>query len=398
MAKPITVPFVFQNQAGPIPLSQLDTDISTVYGAINDFATYGNYVVDSSGAANVIVVTTAAGIAFAYSAGIPLQVQIANTTTNAAVSINVNGLGAKAILNADGSAPVAGQFISGEVLPLIYDGVAFRNINSEGSSAPTFFGNGTAAAPSIAFANSPGTGFFRGGADILGVATAGVQRATVSATGNWVIPAATGGTYTFSINSNGGLAAALQGAAGISALQEFSGNGGTPGTLSLTLGQIASGQSIVLARGAQSLQIGANAGGQLTISSTGTVSVGAPASGTALAVTSVAAGSALTMADGTVAAAATFSSGRLNFGTTNSTNVNITTNGSTAAVFNTTQDLTVIGRLAVNNGTITTALAGFGTPSGAITSGITGGSTLPQVAATLGGFLAYMKTIGFIST
>lgn len=44
-------------------------------------------------------------------------------------------------------------------------------------------GNGTAAAPSYSWINSTGTGLFRAGADIVGVATAGVQRMQVDATG-----------------------------------------------------------------------------------------------------------------------------------------------------------------------------------------------------------------------
>lgn len=59
--------------------------------------------------------------------------------------------------------------------------------------------------------------------------------------------------------------------AGFSGLAEFSGNGTVPGTTSLAVGQSAGGQSVVLARGAQSLQLGANAGAQLQIQSNGNV-------------------------------------------------------------------------------------------------------------------------------
>lgn len=54
-------------------------------------------------------------------------------------------------------------------------------------------GNGAAATPSFAFANSLTTGFYRGGADIIGIATAGVSRGTISAVGAWAIPPPTSG-------------------------------------------------------------------------------------------------------------------------------------------------------------------------------------------------------------
>lgn len=129
MAKPISVAYTFQTQVGPIPLAELDLDIANAYAAINDFATYSNYVTDTSGAANVITVTTPVGTTFAYAAGVALQVQIGHTTTTTAVTINVNSLGAKAVVNADGSLPAVGQFIAGQVLALQFDGTAFRSLN-----------------------------------------------------------------------------------------------------------------------------------------------------------------------------------------------------------------------------------------------------------------------------
>jgi hypothetical protein len=53
--------------------------------------------------------------------------------------------------------------------------------------------------------------------------------------------------------------------------------------------------------------------------------------------------------------------------------------------------------IAVNGATPTAALNGFGTPAGTVTANLSSASTLTQVAGTLAGFLAYMKTIGFIA-
>lgn len=94
------------------------------------------------------------------------------------------------------------------------------------------------------------------------------------------------------IGSGGGGAQSIVGTAGIAALTEYSGNGKTYGVSSLAIGQDGAGNSVILARGAQSLSIGANTGGQISIASNGTVSIPAPASGTTLNLTGVAGGNA----------------------------------------------------------------------------------------------------------
>jgi hypothetical protein len=141
MSKPISVAFTFQTQTGPIPLSQLDTDISAVYTAVNDFGTYGNYVADTSGGANVITVTTPAGTTFSYTAGTPIQVLLANTNTSGTVVINVNGLGAQGVKNIDGSNPAVGQLIAGMILDLQYNGTVFllTGAASKAAAAPIAF-------------------------------------------------------------------------------------------------------------------------------------------------------------------------------------------------------------------------------------------------------------------
>lgn len=135
MSKPVSVPNAFQTQNGPIPLAQLDADFTALAAALNDVATYGTLLIDSSGVANTITVTTPVNVTFSYSLGVLFQVQIANTTTSTAPTINVNGLGAKALVNSDGSLPVVGQFVSGQILEMQYDGIAMRVLGSPGASA-----------------------------------------------------------------------------------------------------------------------------------------------------------------------------------------------------------------------------------------------------------------------
>lgn len=61
-----------------------------------------------------------------------------------------------------------------------------------------------------------------------------------------------------------------------------------------------------------------------------------------------------------------------------------------------TGNATFSGPLAINGGTPTAQLTGFGTPVGTPTAGLTNGSTLAQTAGTLAALLVYLKAAGFI--
>ena len=76
--------------------------------------------------------------------------------------------------------------------------------------------------------------------------------------------------YGLTVNSNAGQSIAIQGASGVAGVLEIAGNGNTLGTNSMFIGQNAVGQSVINARGAQSLIIGINTPGtQLIINSDG---------------------------------------------------------------------------------------------------------------------------------
>lgn len=81
-----------------------------------------NYAADS-GAANAAVVTLTPAPA-AYAAGLALEVRMAATNTGA-TTINVNGLGAKAV-QFNGAAVTAGQLVSGQIYSMVYDGTNFQ--------------------------------------------------------------------------------------------------------------------------------------------------------------------------------------------------------------------------------------------------------------------------------
>jgi hypothetical protein len=122
------VPFTFAGQAGPIPLAELDADFAFVTPAI---------LVDTSVTPSVITVSLQAGIPIpvAYTTGLVLFILVANTTTTTTPTINLNGIGAKTIVNADGSALTVGQIVAGQIIEVVYDGTNFRLIG--GASSPT---------------------------------------------------------------------------------------------------------------------------------------------------------------------------------------------------------------------------------------------------------------------
>ena len=64
----------------------------------------------------------------AYAAGNQFSFVVANTNT-AAVTINIDGMGAKAITRTGSTALVAGDMIAGQAVEIIYDGTRFQLIN-----------------------------------------------------------------------------------------------------------------------------------------------------------------------------------------------------------------------------------------------------------------------------
>lgn len=78
----------------------------------------------AAGTANAITATLAPAPA-AYAAGLSINIKVAATNTGAA-TINVNGLGAKTIVRADGAPLSAGDLLAGQVTELVYDGTNFQ--------------------------------------------------------------------------------------------------------------------------------------------------------------------------------------------------------------------------------------------------------------------------------
>ncbi len=198
--KPVTIANTFQNQTGPIPLSQLDADLAALAATVNDLATYSNYLLDLSGIANVITLATPAGLSFSYSAGMMIQAQIANTNTSATVNVNVNGLGNQPLTNPGGTILAIGQLTAGQIVQMMYDGTKFQLM--AGVNA-LLFAAGSAVNPSMAFQAYPNTGFYNAGSNAIGVSVAGTQTLLIDAFGRWTINTPTTPGRSLVINSGG---------------------------------------------------------------------------------------------------------------------------------------------------------------------------------------------------
>jgi hypothetical protein len=127
VSKPISsVPNVFQNATTTIPLSQLDTNFTTVTNALNDLNNYSNFVQDT-GTANAVVCNYPAGITTTVidtGCEITFEANTANTgATTLLVQVNsVTILAATAVKNEDGSALSGAEFRAGGIYSVIYDG------------------------------------------------------------------------------------------------------------------------------------------------------------------------------------------------------------------------------------------------------------------------------------
>jgi hypothetical protein len=151
--KPVTGLTAFAGLAPPWPLVSLDANTSAVQAAVNDCNSYSNPFNDSSGAANTLTVTLPASLTATYTFGLLVYVKVANTTTATAVTLNVGSLGAKTVLQSDGSAPPVGALKANGVYPFFYDGTNFQLVGGV-LAAPFQTGSFTATLTGFASAQT----------------------------------------------------------------------------------------------------------------------------------------------------------------------------------------------------------------------------------------------------
>ena len=127
MTKPVSaVPNVFQNATTTLPLSQLDSNFTTITNELNDLNNYSNFSPDT-GTANAIVCNFPAGITTTTIAtGCEVTFEAANANTGATtllVQVNsVTILAATGVKNEDGSALSGAEFRVGGIYTVVYDG------------------------------------------------------------------------------------------------------------------------------------------------------------------------------------------------------------------------------------------------------------------------------------
>lgn len=133
--------FVYMNAPyAPTPAtantSQLVATTAFVKAAI--IAQQGGWYATAAGT-NTLTATLSPALA-AYFAGLVVYIVAANANTGA-VTLNLNGLGAKSIVNYDLSAVVSGEIEAGAMLTLVYDGTRFIWANAPYGPTPAFAAN-----------------------------------------------------------------------------------------------------------------------------------------------------------------------------------------------------------------------------------------------------------------
>ncbi len=168
-------------------------------------------------------------------------------------------------------------------LAAIATAIASKYDASSIASAPVGFQAGSAGNPSIYFGASTRTGLYQSATDSLAISTASTLRLSVNASGNLVVNAASGGTFTATINGISGAGALLvnpgsSAAVGIRILDPGA-NGTTidfdttNSAVNLNASGVAAPSFNLLTAGSTRLSIGG---------ATGTVLINAPTSGIAL--------------------------------------------------------------------------------------------------------------------
>jgi hypothetical protein len=201
MAVVVNLTHTFGGLSSPVPLSYLDADYTDIVDALGSLNTFSNYYVDT-GAKNAYAFSLPSGITASLTAGLMVQVKIANTN-DAASTLNVGATGVKNIY-LNGAALVGGELVSGNIYTFIYDGTQYQLSGTASSSIPTRqvfkSGSGTYTTPAgvtrinIRMAGAGGGG---GGAANAGGGTGG-----------------TGGSTTFSTFTAAGGVGGTGGAAG----------------------------------------------------------------------------------------------------------------------------------------------------------------------------------------
>lgn len=109
----------------------LDTHIENIYTPINNLETGVAYYGAASGSTNAYTVTLSP-VPASYTSGMMVHM-LAYAANTGAATINVNGLGAKAIRKEGSVALAGGEIAASQLVTLLYDGANFQLINPRSS-------------------------------------------------------------------------------------------------------------------------------------------------------------------------------------------------------------------------------------------------------------------------
>ncbi|MFC3638237.1 hypothetical protein ACFONL_12785 [Camelimonas fluminis] len=216
-----------------------------------------NYAI-AAGTANALTVTLdPAPASYAALTGAPIRIKVAANNTGA-VTLNVNGLGAKAITRADGTALAANDLVAGAILDFVYDGTSFQvsglmSVFIPATGVQMFFSPGTVnwTVPAgvtrikvrIWAAGGGGGGSTSTTSGGAGGNGGGYREATINVTPGQVIPITVGAGGIGGTGTGSPLNGAAGGSSSVGALATATGGGGgnggsgtTYGTASMTQG------------------------------------------------------------------------------------------------------------------------------------------------------------------
>jgi len=277
MAGAVTGLHTFGPDTGPEALSLLDGNYGLLTTGLNTLANFDNGYIDS-GAVNGLVITVPAPQVVGYVDGLILQVKVAATNTIAAPTINVNALGAKTIVNSDGTALVPGQLPAGAWIQLQYEVTSGKFQLQANSGGAGNFTNGltvTAAGRNVASLQQAAQ-TFGNATDNPTYAFQGSGLATAS--GGWAFQGGTPGNYPVLVKTNATGNTALTGTAGQQALIDSAGNGQSIAN-AFSMGQDASGDAALFQRANRQLYLGTNGTIRVVISAAGLISGLGPVAG-----------------------------------------------------------------------------------------------------------------------
>jgi len=344
---------VFANMVGPIPLALLDTNFSALQTALNTLSTFSNFIPDT-GTTNQVVLLTNTAQYVSYADGLTVTTRVASTNTGPSTA-NINSMGARPILNGDGSQLQAGQLQAGQFATLIYSvplnafvlSSAGGGLGEAGGTltGPITIGPGTSGQPGQVMLAVNGAD----NADVMDLYGA---LNTVPST--WMLGLHAQGTQNGLFVQAGTAAAAGTANGGIVALMEND-----------------AGQAVMQVNADGSLSLGLN--GAISIDSAGNVSIsGEVGSG----VVSVTAGTGLSGGTITTSGTIALANTAVTAGSYTSANITVDAQGRITAAANGTAGG------PSGSGTVTSITAGTGLSGGTITT--SGTISLPNVGPGAG--------------